>query len=121
MPSQATRPRGRSAARARERRKRLWFSLASWATTIAIVAAVGLLVHWRVTSVLNADSREKQAEVEFQDALRAYRSAPAAPDRAAARLGALIAAYPGTEAARKAQAELAKIGKARRTQVNHHP
>ncbi len=113
MPTQPSRARDRRVARAAERRKRFWFNLASWATTIAIVAAVGLLVHWRVTSVLDEDRREKQAELEFQDALRAYRSAPADLDRAAARLRAFIAAYPDTEAARKARAELARIEAAR--------
>ncbi|MBM4041030.1 MAG: hypothetical protein FJ290_21225 [Planctomycetes bacterium] len=123
MPDQAphARPRDRRAARAAERRRRLWFNLASWGTTIAIVVAVGLLVHWRVTSVLDEDRREKQAEVEFQDALRAYRSAPADPGRVAARLRALIAAHPGTEAARKAQAELAKVEGAGKAQDSRGP
>jgi len=121
MPSQPTRPRDRSAARAAERRKRLWFSIASWGTTIAIVVAVGLLVHWRVTSVLREDRREKQAEISFRHALPGDRAAPADLDRAAARLRALIAAYPDTEAARKAQAELERIEKARESRGDRGP
>ncbi|HUT32825.1 MAG TPA: hypothetical protein VNE39_05055 [Planctomycetota bacterium] len=125
MPTQApeahTRPRDRSAARASKRRRRLWFDIASWGTTVVIVIAVGLVVYWRVTSVLREDRREKQAEIEFRQALRGNLTAPADLDRAADRLRALIAAYPDTESARKAQAELANLEKAREAHGNHHP
>jgi len=103
----------RVAARAAERRKRFWFDVASWATTAAIVIVVGALVHWRVTSVLKEDRRQKQAEVEFDRAMRLWRLSPNDLDAAAARFRAVIASHPDTGVARKAADELATIEKAR--------
>jgi hypothetical protein len=99
----------RATARAAKRRRRLWFNVASWATTLLIVLLVGLIVRWRVSSVLEEDRRQKQAEAELGQALRGPRETPADVERAAARLRALIAAWPGTECARKALAELEKL------------
>ncbi|MBM4035949.1 MAG: hypothetical protein FJ291_29780 [Planctomycetes bacterium] len=107
--------RARAAARGAERRRRLWWSAASWATTVLIVVAVGLLVHWRVTGVLREAEREKEAEAAIGVALRAWRAAPDDPERSA-RLRATIAAYPGAEAARKAEEELARVERARAVQ-----
>jgi len=104
----------RAAARAAERRRRLWWTLASWGTTIVVVAAVGLLVHLRATSVLEEGRQLKQAEADFDRALRGYRRSPADLDSAAAAFRAIIAAYPDTEPARRAAAVLADIEAARK-------
>ncbi|HPD16073.1 MAG TPA: hypothetical protein PLE19_14055 [Planctomycetota bacterium] len=101
--------RERAAARAAQRRRRQWFSVASWATTAAIVAAVGALVHWRVTSVLREARRQRQAEAELDQAARLWRLSPGDLDAAAARFRAVMAHHPDTEAARKAQEALARI------------
>jgi hypothetical protein len=95
--------------------------VASWATTGAIVVAVGLLVHWRVTSVLREADRVREAEAALRNALRDARAAPPNLERAAARLRAVIADYPDTEAARKAEEELAKIAVGREKGRSRHP
>lgn len=108
---QAPAPAARNGRRTAERRKRLWFNLASWATTLLIVAGVGAIVHWRVTSVLSDDHRSRQAQAELDRVLSSPCGAPQELERAAAGLRAILADYPGTEAARKAQAELGRIGR----------
>ncbi len=105
--------RERLAAHAPERRRRLWWSLASWGTTILVVAAIGLLAHLRATSVLEEGRRLKQAEAAYESALRAYRRAPGDLEGAAARFRAIIADYPDTPFARRAKEELARLEAAR--------
>jgi len=112
----------RVAARAAERRRRWWFSVASWATTAVLVAAVGALVHWRVTSVLKEDYRQKQAEAELGCAMRLWRLSPNDLVAAAARFRAVVAHHPDTQAARKAEEALVHIEriKARQPQAPRH-
>jgi len=107
--------RERLAACAAKRRRRFWWNFASWATTVLIVLGVGALVHWRAISVLKEDRRLTQAEAEYNRALRSYRQAPGGLDRAAARFRAIIANYPDTDFARKAEEELVKIDRVRAT------
>lgn len=99
----------RVAARAVERRRRFWFNVASWATTAVIVLAVGALVHVRVTSVMKEDRRQKQAQAEFDRAMRLWRLSPDGLEAAAARFRAVIIQHPDTEAARSAEEALAEI------------
>ncbi len=111
----------RAATRAAERRKRFWWSVASWATTILTVLVVGAIVHWRITTVLGEDRRERQAEADFREALRSQRAAPGDLAAAAARFRAIIANYPGTPAAHRAHEELEKLERPNAGKVGNTP